>query len=156
MALMAEPGPDGLIGLRAMQSAVSTADPAAVHNLVAAAEGPAEALGRRLRVLAGNAAVQSVHITFDRTEGELPEVAVTVLGAARASASRETLDQAVAAVAGDETATTCPGCKRPLMPAAYSRDCHACKRCERERVAAYSKMKRVEKQATRERIDGMS
>ena len=154
-AFTAEPGKDGLIGLRAMQSALSTADPSVIHNLEAAKEGPVEALGRRLMQIAADPAITSLFMTFDRDEEELPAVAIVVMGETRRSISRTTVMEAIAAIAGEEATIRCPSCKRHLAPSSFSKASHSCKTCERARVKAYSKKKRTERQATRQRIQEM-
>ena len=157
-ALAAEPDAAGMVTMRAAQSAVSTVDPWAVHNADHAKEGELEALGRRLTLLANNPDVTSLFVSFDRDTGGdgIPTVSVTLMReGGRQTVTRTTVDAALATLSGDEVAILCKPCGRSLLPASFSKGSHNCKRCERERVGAYTRAKRKRNAETRERIRGM-
>ncbi|WP_020475758.1 hypothetical protein [Zavarzinella formosa] len=155
-ALSAGKGRNGLIGLRVMQSAVSDADPAAIHCLEPVREGPAEALGRQLLALSADETVDSIHITYDRDPEELPLVSVTILGRGpRRLVSRATIEEALARLTGEEQLKHCSRCDRDLTMVSFSKESHYCKTCERARVGEYTRKKRAANREAKKRIAEM-
>lgn len=157
-ALAAEPGPNGLIGYRAMQSAITTVDPWAVHDTEETKEGPVEAAGRRLLALANDQAVTALFLSFDRDNliDGIPTASVTVMReGGRTTSTRTEVDAALAEVTGEEAPVLCKPCGRHLLPASFSKGSHNCKRCERIRVGTYTKAKRKRNAETRKKIREM-
>ncbi len=156
-AMSAPRDKNGMITMRSMQSAISTVDPWAVHNAGEVKEGPVEALGRRLLLLENDITVTSVFVSFDRDDKDgVTTASVTVMReGGRQTVTRMTVEAAIATLSGEEIAVLCKPCGRNLLPASFSKGSHNCKRCERERVGAYTREKRKKNAETRKRIEEM-
>lgn len=147
-ALQTAPDHRGRIGYTDLLSSLSWLEPAIAHNIQLAKEGPLEALGRQLVKVANGGEVNSLLIQFEREPDELPQVAITALGSKTTSVSRCTVEAAFATLTGEEVRQKCGSCGIDRLANMYSKSSHYCKICERSRVkAAKKKRKLKEKEA---------
>lgn len=104
-------------------------------------ETPAAAAGRRLLTLVDRADV--IHLAIDR-DPETPSVSITTMSDTRGRQHvlRTSLDQALAAAAGEEAQRTCPKCGEEKPVEGFAQNTSFCRICERARVREYDRKKR--------------
>jgi hypothetical protein len=80
------------------------------------------------------------------TDEDYNEESFSVVGmTTQTHATKSSLLEALATVAGDTQRKVCPSCKRELELSMFSKKCHTCKNCDRARVKKYTQARKARK-----------